>query len=316
VLVIATYCGVFVWYWGMHQDRYLQVLLPWMAAATAATLGLAWRASRWTKLPVLALIVLQIAWGSDVPFIPGHAMLGKAPTVASIELAATGYRQQTKGRLNMFEPWQSMSKALDTRNSCVLLHEQQISLGIGTMVLQDFAHMQGLIDYGSQRSLGGVYDMLKGAGVTHIVWQPRTSTGWGGWAGDFIFFDFLREHTGPTQTFGGNYLAKLKAGPDLDLRGAKALFLVCPCAFANGLYTLPSLNFPDVMISNAKLFPRPERRLESKDEADDMLREARYVAYEPSCLRKTPKALKESFEQLASRGAVQIWVRKTPTLRE
>jgi hypothetical protein len=316
VLMLATYCGVFLWYWGMHQDRYLQVLLPWMAAATAAILALAWRTSVWAKLPVLGLVVLQIAWGSDVPFIPTHGMLGKPPTTAAIELASTGYRQQVRGRLNVFEPWQTMSKALDPRTSSVLLHDQQVALGIGAMVVQDFPHMQGLIDFGSQRSLGGAYRMLKDAGITHLVWRPKQTTGWYGYSGDLIFFDLLRSHTGEPQAFGGNHLAKLVPGPDLDVRDAKVAFFVCPCPFGSGLYSLQSLNFPDVVVSDAKKFPKPEVPFQAPDEPEALIARARYVVFEPSCNATTPSMLKRSFSHLATRDAVQLWARNEPKLSD
>src|SRR5262249_18021342 len=45
-LAAATMVGVFIWFWTYHQDRYLQALVPWMAAVTAAGLALAWRAGR------------------------------------------------------------------------------------------------------------------------------------------------------------------------------------------------------------------------------------------------------------------------------
>lgn len=314
LLSFATYCGIFLWYWGMHQDRYLQLLLPWMAAATAAILVLAWRTSPWAKLPVAALVALQVAWGSDVPFIPGHAMLGKPPTTAAIELASSGYRQQIAGRLDVFEPFQSISKALDPRHSCVLVHDQQLSFGIGSMVLQDMPHMQGILDYGSQPSLGAVYRMLKGAGVTHILWLPRTTTGFHGWAGDFVFFDFLRDHTGPIRKIGGEELAPLKDGPDLDLRNAKVLFLTCPSGYARGLYSLASVNFPDVMVNKAALYPKPERALKRDGGADDLLAQSRYVAFDPSCNRKAPAALEAEFTDVATRSSIQLWIRKEQRL--
>lgn len=322
VLGFATYCGVFLWYWGMHQDRYLQILLPWMAGATAAILTLAWRSSIWAKLPVAALIVLQIAWGSDVPFIPGNNMIDKVATVLSIDLASSGYRKQVTGRLDLFEPWQRIAKALDTRRSCVLAHEHQLVLGIGTMVLQDMPHMQSRIDYGAQQSLGGVYRLLKQMGVTHIYWTPRQSSGWFGYAGDFVFFDFLREHASDKGAFGGGYLAPLTKGPDLDLRAAKVAFFGCSGGYRPGLYSLSSMNFPDVMKIDAtgapdvRGFPRPEIAFDQPGERDGLIRAARYVAYDSSCNSETPKVLQEKFTEVGYRSSVQLWVRTALQLTE
>ena len=43
VLFLVTHSAVFIWYWIHHQDRYLQGLMPWMAACTAAVIVLIWR---------------------------------------------------------------------------------------------------------------------------------------------------------------------------------------------------------------------------------------------------------------------------------
>ena len=317
LLVLVTYCGIFLWYWGMHQDRYLQILLPWMAGATAAILTLAWRSSAWAKLPVVLLVVLQLAWGSDVPFIPGHVMLDKVPTVATIELASTGFRKQIEGRLEVFEPWQSMAKTLDPRTSCVLVHEQQLTLGIGTMVLQDTPHMQSQIDYGSQQSLRGVYRMLKKMGVTHLVWTPRHSSGWFGYASDFVFLDFVRDHANARRGFGGSYLATLNDAPDVDLRAAKVAYLGCPGGgYRSGLYSLASMNFPDIVTTDLQTFPKPEVLLTSDSQRDELIRAARYVAFDASCSKKTPEALANQFTELGYRSSIQLWARTQPRLTE
>ena len=317
LLLAATYCGIFLWYWGMHQDRYLQILLPWMASVTAAILTLAWRSSFWAKAPVLLLIVLQIAWGSDVPFIPGHTMLDKVPTVMTIDLASTGFRKAITGRLNVFEPWQSMAKALDARTSCVLVHEQQLTLGIGTMVLQDSPHMQSQIDYGSQQSLGGVYRMLKQMGVTHVVWTPGHASGWFGYANDFVFLDFVRDHASATRSFGGYYLAPLTNGPDLDLRAAKVAYLGCPGGgYRRGLYSLTSMSFPDIVTIDLATFPKPEILLAHDEQRDDLIRAARYVAFDSSCSAKMPRALSEHFERIGSRSSIDLWARNDRRLSE
>jgi hypothetical protein len=316
-LGLATYCGIFLWYWGMHQDRYLQILLPWMAAATAAILTLAWRSSAWAKLPVLLLVVLQIAWGSDVPFIPGHAMLDKVPTVMTIDLASTGFRKELAGRLDMFDPWQDMAKVLDARTACVLVHEQQLTLGIGTMLLQDEPHMQSRIDYGSQPSLGGVYRMLKQMGITHVVWTPHYASGWFGYANDFVFLDFVREHARGARSFGGYHLAPLTTGPDLDLRSAKVAYLGCAGGgYRSGLYSLRSMSFPDIVTLDLASFPKPEVVLANNAQQADLIQRARYVAFDASCNADEPTALSKRFTRIGSRSSIGLWARTAPQLTE
>ncbi|MES1189038.1 MAG: hypothetical protein ABUL60_34805 [Myxococcales bacterium] len=312
---LACYVGLFLWYWGMHQDRYLQVLLPWMAAATAATLALAWRSSAWAKLPVALLILLQLAWGADVPFLPGHAMLGRPPTALAIELASSGYRGQVEGRLDVFEPYQKIGKSLDPRSARVLLHEHHMSLGLRVMTLQDFAHTTGRFDYGAQPSFGAVERMLRSAGVTHVVWVPRQSLGWSGYAGDFVFFDFLRGHLGTAQSFGSFNLAPLQGGADLDLRSAQVAYLGCQGGYRQGVYSLSSMNFPDIISANPKKFPKPEQPLADPSGLEAQLHTVRYVVFDPGCGGKAPRALR-NFTLLANRSTVQLWARSDDAMHD
>jgi hypothetical protein len=203
----------------------------------------------------------------------------------------------------------------------VLVHEQQLVLGIGTMVLQDNPHMQSQIDYGAQESLGGLYRMLKRMGVTHAYWEPGRSSGWFGFAGDFVFFDFVRERATRVHNFGGSYLAPITDGPDLDLREAKVAYLGCPGGYHQALYSLASMNFPDVMkiteqgVPIVEGFPRPELELSDDVDRDDLIREARYVAYDPGCNPAKPEAL-EDFTQVGNRSSIQLWVRTALRLTE
>jgi hypothetical protein len=311
----ACYVGVFLWYWGMHQDRYLQVLLPWMAAVTVAVLALAWRSSMWAKLPVAALVGLQLAWGADVPFIPGHAMLGRPPTSAAIELASSGYRQQIKGRLDVFEPYQSIGKRLNPRTDRILLHDSHMSLGFGVMTLEDDAHTTGHFEYGAQPSFSAVERMLRAAGVTHVVWVPRTSQGWPGYANDFVFFDFLRSHVGAAQTFGNLSLARLQGGADLDLRAAKVAYFGCQGLYTKGVYSLSSMNFPDMLSYSAKKFPKPERAISDPVALEAEIPSVRYVVFDPSCGGKAPRALRK-FTLLANRSTVQLWARSDSAMHD
>lgn len=312
---LACYVGLFLWYWGMHQDRYLQVLLPWMAAVTAGVLALAWRSSAWAKLPVAALIGLQLAWGADVPFIPGHAMLGRPPTSAAIELASTGFRQQIQGRLDVFEPYASVGKALDPRTDRVLLHDHHMNLGFRAMTLEDDAHTTGYFDYGGQPSFAAVERMMRAVGVTHIVWVPRQSQGWAGYAGDLVFFDFLRSHIGEARTFGSFNMARLTSGQDLDLRGAKVAYFGCQGPYTKGVYSLSSMNFPDMLLTDGSIFPKPELPISDPAQLEGQLHAVRYVVFDPSCGGKAPRALKK-FQLLANRSTVQLWARADNALRD
>ena len=95
-LVAATHLGIFAWYWINHQDRYLQAALPWMAAATAAVLGLCfgrgsrhgWRRARWWRS--------RSSGGPTSYFIPAHVYAG-VPAKAVLELLLAHRGQARQG---------------------------------------------------------------------------------------------------------------------------------------------------------------------------------------------------------------------------
>ena len=85
-LYAIAHGGVLVWFWVHHQDRYLQAALPWMAAAHRGGAGARVAAGgRAARVGLGALVALQIVWGADVYFMPGHVFLG-VPAKTSIDL--------------------------------------------------------------------------------------------------------------------------------------------------------------------------------------------------------------------------------------
>jgi hypothetical protein len=68
-LYLATHAGVFVWYSMHHFDRYLQMLVPLMSAALLTCLHQLWTLGTSTRLLAGGLVVLQVLWGADLPFI-------------------------------------------------------------------------------------------------------------------------------------------------------------------------------------------------------------------------------------------------------
>ena len=73
LLVGWVHISIFIWYWTHHQDRYLQAIMPFMAAVTAGAMVLIWHQARWVVRGALgALVGLQVVWGGDVYFLPTH----------------------------------------------------------------------------------------------------------------------------------------------------------------------------------------------------------------------------------------------------
>jgi hypothetical protein len=157
--------------------------------------------------------------------------------------------------------------------------------------------------------------MLRAEGITHVVWVPRASQGWPGYANDFVFFDFLRSHTGAVQTFGNLNLAPLQSGPDLDLRSAKVAYFGCQGAYSKGVYSLSSMNFPDMLSYNARRFPKPELPISDPVALEGELHSVRYVVFDPICGSAAPRALRR-FQLLANRSTVQLWARSDNAMHD
>lgn len=306
-LAVAAHLGVFFWYWTQHEDRYLQAMLPWMAAVVAATFALAWRAHVVPKAGVALLIALQVAWGAGVPFLPAHAMLGKSPFIAAVELLASDHRSNTPKRLEMSINHVAIGQAVPA-DGRLLVHEYNQRLGIGRSLLTDASAFQGGIHYGKLGSPRDAYELLRSLGATHVAWMRQRARGSITLAGDLVFFDMIARHTGPARGAGGFNVAPLVDAPDEPALGDGALFLGCKGTYQQGLYRRAALNvWPGGKVQRSE-YPPPEVPL--RDNAGELVSRSRYIAYEPACGGTLPPEVTSAFFQAATRGKMQLWIRR------
>ena len=194
LLAGGTSLGVFLWYWTFHQDRYLQILLPWMVACTAAILMLAWSTGRLVRIATSLLVALQVIWGGDVPFLPAHVILGESPARRVSILMATTFQGQSETRFRKNWELAAIADSLP-QDAVVLFHEEYIRLGMGRPVVGDSARWQGGIHYTDLMQPDRVYDRLKSYGVTHIVWESSQSPNLEiPVSGQLVFYDFVVHH--------------------------------------------------------------------------------------------------------------------------
>ena len=169
----AALGGVWIWYFTYHQDRYLQALVPWMAAVVAAVIARAWETrDRLIRGGVALAVAAQIAWGADVPFLPTHAVMWRAPVQAAVDLMSTGHRGDWRARTDTGSNLEPLA-SLFPPGARVLLHESEPRLGIGAQVVTDARGAQGGIDYAGWRTPARIARGLRAMGVTHLVWQPQ-----------------------------------------------------------------------------------------------------------------------------------------------
>ncbi len=211
-LAVAVLAGVFVWYWTNHQDRYLQALLPQMAAVTAATIILLWRTRLATvRLATGLLIALQVVWGGDVPFFPTHAMIDGTPYGPSLEILSTGYRRAGAQRHDTFSPLPALEASLPAGET-FLFHEQRARLGLRRRLVVDGWGRQGAIVYKTLEHPRAVHKKLRSLGVTGVVWTD-TPRGYQRLTDDLVFYEYVRRHTDHRTRAGQAHVSSLRAEP-------------------------------------------------------------------------------------------------------
>jgi hypothetical protein len=210
-LAAATLLGVFIWFWTYHQDRYLQGLLPWMVACTAAALQLAWSAGAGARVGVGLLVAVQLVWGNDVPWIPAHAMIGEAPALRALRLLSSTYRGDLRSRYEFDTGFEGLDKTLP-KNAYVVLHEEYLRLGLNRRGIQDSLRLQAGIDYRQLARPDRVDDLLKSLGATHLVWARSASPNREiPISGELVFFGYALRYGEEQHPVGAFEVAKLPA---------------------------------------------------------------------------------------------------------
>lgn len=307
IVVIAAYTGVFVWFWMFHQDRYLQVLVPWMATVVATTCLLAWQSGVPNRVAVSLIVLAQVVWAGDVYFFPTHGVLKASPIDRAIDLMSTGYRKQFKQRREVFTPFSQIAKKL-RRGSKVLVHDEHIHLGIGAMSVSDWGPWQGGISYGRSPSPRALYEQLHGYGVTHILW--KNNQGRDSFAGDLLFYGFVTRYARSPQSIGGMWLARMPSDPPPETPWLNAPAAVFVCSgYAPGQYHLGDLIVPAV---GPKHYGPPRRRAVLPNDVGEVVRTSDFLVYEPPCHREVPEPKAAGYRLVSTRARTQFWVRPAP----
>jgi hypothetical protein len=298
LVAAATMAGVFVWYWTYHQDRYLQALLPWMAACTAAVLLLVWRVGPAARVAVAALVGVQIVWGGDVYFLPTHAMLGTTPIKPVVDHLSQGFRKNYRGRFEWQDPFAKIGPLIPA-GSTVLIHERHERVGLRAKGITDAPGTQAGICYTTLGSPAAVHHHLKGFGVTHLLWATGSSRGWDRFSNDLVFFDFALNHGAQPQAQAGFTLAAMpREAPAARTRPARVAIAQC-----RGVATVPlaevdaALGRLDKMFEEGLLLPRLD---------EHQLRDVSYVLAESACAA-LPLPL-AGYQKALTRGAFGLWV--------
>lgn len=308
LLYLAAHLAVVQWYWSFHQDRYLQSYVPWMAAGIAAVGVQLWRLGLAARLGVAVVTLTQVVWGADVPFFPTHNMVGGSPHKVSIDFLSTGHRFDFQARFRPFGVWHDMADALPPKSK-IVLHDEHIHLGIGVPTVSDFGAWQGGISYGRSPAPEQVDALLRGMGVTHLVWPTKQSKAHDSLAADIAFFNFVTRYAEGSKAHGPYSLARMPSRPPTpghfnDL----ALVLGCNDYYENGVYRVTDLSVQPFPFPGPKTgFPKPR---EPVNDLRERLEVVDAVVTNGRCFKDERRVMNAGFVEGARRNELRIWVRR------
>jgi hypothetical protein len=308
-LVAATQIGLFVWFWTLPQDRYLQILLPWMAAATAAAIALVWRTHVGAKTLMAALVGAQAVWGGDIHFIPGHAMTRKSPAVTSAELLAQGHKKNYDGRFALDEGLFQVGAELPA-DARVLLHEENRRLGLWRPVESDITGWQLALRYDTLESPAALHQRLRELGITHILTRPDKSRNYDTLGSDLRWFDYVKTSAELVKRYGTFTLYRLPTDAPRAARNDVVAYLGCGKYYGRGLHRLRDLTRNEKAPATARLEPFRAAPSEGSKIAT-IAAEADYLVVTPSCKPAVPRSVLADFVEVANRGREQLYVRRS-----
>jgi hypothetical protein len=310
-VTLATYVGMTYWALLTPQDRYLQALLPWMVGVTTATLILAWRVSRAARAAVCGVVALQLAWAPAIYFLPSHGMTNAAPVRATLDLLGGSHSSIASVARTPLDGWPQLGRLVPP-GARVLAHEQDIHLGLGAASVLDLLPFSYGINYGRQRSMREVYELLRSMGVTHLIWQSSSRRA-DSFAGDLVFFSFAARYAKRPLAVGGYFVASMPDSPPPETPHGNVVVIGCvPGPYASGVYDLADLAVPPVPADSPARYPRPRQSWSALSATDAWSTSsgAEFAVVDPTCPDIPAHGL-DPFVMLAQRGPYRLYARAT-----
>jgi hypothetical protein len=303
-----TYAGAMVaivaWYMLSHQDRYLQVWLPAMAAATAAALGLVWKSrNRLIQGLTALLIAAQVLWGGDIPFFPTHNLVHDSQLRMVISFLSSGF-MRTPNRFRLYGD-ESLVDAVLPRDANALLHELNPQLGIDVLTVND--QWQGLLSYGTLGSPAAIHRAFADLKITHLVWNPTQLSPWNSIASGLAFINYAANFTVEQIPAGQYRVARFVAdrAPPAAFNDLVAV-MSCGSYYPEGRYRLKELRNLDPGI------PTGVAEAPLGDEAAAVTA-AGFLVIDPACHPTLPTEVASAFQPPTSwNNRLQLYVRRTP----
>jgi hypothetical protein len=308
-LALLIHVGLLAWFYMAHNERFLQPAIPWMAAVTAATLGLAWASGSWLlRVGVVALIGAQVAGQADIPFFPTHRMNGRStPFASTVELLGAGYRGDAAARTHVFKEWEQIGALLPI-DAKVLVHDWPLRFGIRRQTVTDIMFgVQYGISYGHLGSLEALHEKFKEMGVTHVAWYSGVIDTNDSISGELLFRAYTHATTFQRTAAGWN-VGTLPETPPKDV-GHSVLVIGCGSPFKTGLYELSDLNAS--ALPQAVTLPQFNPREETAD-LPSLAAKADWIAIETACNKPLDLGAFLPLGRRTAAPAMDLYVRKAP----
>ena len=213
-LLLVCYVGVAIWYWTNHQIRFLQALVPWMAACIVALCKRIWQVGPAPRLALSALVGLQIVWGADFYFAPSHTLIAGGIITHTVRHLRAGMAGDYEGRFRHYLDFEGLQAHLP-KNAVVLLHNGDFRLGLERLAVTDQYGYQGALSYKALGDSRAVWQAWHDLGVTHVYW-PRSENKEADedqLAREAVFRTAVQQVTHDRVRIDGSYLATLSAEP-------------------------------------------------------------------------------------------------------
>lgn len=238
VLIAATLLGMALFWWTNHQERFLQTLVPWFAAATAAALIRIWTLGCAARAGVSLLVAAALVYGGDAWFFPRDGWPGIAHGARHLSAGLDGKRPE---RVKRWSDAARASKELPA-GAVVLLHGERYAVGLRRRFVSDDPGYQGATDYNVLRTPARVERHFRALGVTHALVSryPGVDVRPVSLAREVVFHAFVRGMGAPLWTNGSHELYALRAARARDSLG-EVIVLACGDPFESGHYRVAEL---------------------------------------------------------------------------
>ncbi len=252
---LAAAGGVLAWALVFRVDRYLQSVMPLLAAATAAILIRAWELGWPARAALVPLVLLQVVWGGDAMFYTQKPRLDDA-----MQLITSGYNGKQHGeRIEYRRAFREIDRALP-QGSRTILHYLRRNLGIRHEVWLDMPGQQGMVDYEGLRGPRELYDYYKRLHVTHLLHIPGARTAWA--KHDGILFNALVYRYGVNKRrFGSYQLVQLPAKPPPPDK-LPWYVLSLGLGYHDGLYRVERMQTYEILPRRMQHFPLPDQPID------------------------------------------------------